>query len=140
MVKLKDLIITQYGTNQPDQIIDSYDLIKGILTDLEGQANFNIKLDTTLPLIHGDPKHLTLLFKDFIRKAIELFSGQQGEIKITHIKNDRSWIFAFFREGFQHEATKNPIANLVEPVHEFNMAISKKTTSSKQFYHISLEH
>lgn len=126
MVNLNDLIITQYGNNQADQIIDSYDLIKGIILDFEGQANFTIKLDNTLPLIKGDPQHLKLLFKDFIRKAIESFSGLVGEINIIHIKDPKSWIFAFFAKGFEHEPTQNPAANLVESVNEFNLAISKK--------------
>ncbi|RAI94149.1 hypothetical protein [Algoriphagus yeomjeoni] len=131
MVNLTDLIITHYGTNQSDQIVDSYEMIKGIIVDFEGQANFNIKLDNTLPLINGDPKQLKILFKNFIRKAIELFNGLIGEINITHIKDSKSWIFACFAISLQNEGAKRYSANLSETVNEFNMAISKKSLSRK---------
>ncbi|WP_425638320.1 hypothetical protein ACPUEN_02855 [Algoriphagus yeomjeoni] len=131
MVNLTDLIITHYGTNQSDQIVDSYEMIKGIIVDFEGQANFNIKLDNTLPLINGDPKQLKLLFKDFIRKAFELFNGFIGEINITHIKDSKSWIFACFAISLQNEDAKRYSANLSEIVNEFNLAISKKSLSRK---------
>ena len=127
MLKLTDLFITQYRANQPDQIVDSYDLIKGIIDDFEGQADFNIKLDNTLPLIIGDPQELKLIFKDFIRQAFELFNGLIGEIHIVHIKDPKSWIFAFFVKGTQQEKQENPQTNLVDSVSEFNLAISKKS-------------
>ena len=127
MLNLTDLIITHYGTNHKDQIVDSYDMIQGIISDFEGQANLKIKLDATLPLIKGDPQHLQLLFKDFVTKAIELFNGLIGEINIIHIKNSKSWIFAFFALGLENEQCQNDEGTLVEILNEFNLAISKKT-------------
>lgn len=129
MVNLKDLIITHYGEVHPDQIVDSYEMIKGIIVDFEGQANFKINLDNTLPLIKGDPKQLKLLFIGFIKKAIEIFSGSIGEINIIHIKDSKSWIFAFFANGIQSEEPERFASNLIETVSEFNLAISKKSIS-----------
>lgn len=127
MLQLTDLFNTQFGANQTGQIVDSYDLIKGIIDDFEGQANFNIKIDNTLPLIYGDPQELKLIFKDFIRQAFELFKGITREIHIIQIKNPKSWIFAFFLKGPQLEGQLNSQTNLVDTTSEFNLVISKKS-------------
>ncbi len=132
MVNQTDLIIPHFEDSQQDQIVDSYDLIKGIIVDFEGQANFKIKLDNSLPLIKGDPQFLTFLFKEFIRKAIELSSGLIGEIKLTHIKNPKSWIFAFFTIEFQNELQENPEIDLVETISEFTLAISKRSIHNQE--------
>jgi hypothetical protein len=131
MVNLTDLIITHYGTNQPDQIVDSYEMIKAILVDFEGQANFTFKLDNTLPLINGDPEQLTLLFKDFISKGFEQFSGLTEEIYISHVKDSKSWIFTFFAIAVPNEDPKTNKANFQELLNEFTLAISKKAPSRK---------
>ncbi|MFC5624550.1 hypothetical protein [Algoriphagus winogradskyi] len=131
MVNLTDLIITHYGTNQPDQIVDSYEMIKAILVDFEGQANFTFKLDNTLPLINGDPEQLTLLFKDFISKGFELFKGLTEEINISHIKDSKSWIFTFSAVAVPNEDLIKSKFNFLDLVNEFTLAISKKTPSRK---------
>ena len=132
MENLTNLLITQYGANQNDQIMDSYDLIKGIIEKLDCHSNLKFKLDNTLPLIEGDPHHLILLFKDFIRKTIELFGGLTGEINIIHIKNPKSWIFAFFAIGSQQEGTEKVCTNIVETINEVHLAISKKSIYNKE--------
>lgn len=125
-----DLIIPHFEDIQQDQIVDSYDLIKGIIVDFEGQANFKINLDNSLPLIIGHPEFLRFLFKEFIRKAIELSSGFAGEIKITHIKNHKSWIFGFIE--FQYELKENPAIYPVETISEFTLAISKRNIHNQE--------
>ncbi len=132
MVNQTDLNIPHFEDGQQDQIVDSYDLIKGIIVDFEGQANFKINLDNSLPLIIGHPEFLTFLFKEFIRKAVELSSGFIGEIKITHIKNQKSWIFGFFMMKFQNELRENPEIDLVKTISEFTLAISKRRIHNQE--------
>lgn len=138
MANQTDLTIPHFEEHHQDQIVDSYDLIKGIIVDFEGQANFKINLDNSLPLIKGHPEYLRFLFKEFIRKAIEASSGFIGEIKITHIKNQKSWIFAFFKIESQHKLQENLAIDLLETISEFNLAISKRSIHNQEKFILSL--
>ncbi|WP_339879176.1 hypothetical protein [uncultured Algoriphagus sp.] len=127
MVNQTDLSTTQYGVIHEDQIVDSYDLVKGIINDFEGKVNFKIKADSALPLIKGDPQHLKLLFKEFFRKAVGIFNGFGGELNIIHIKDPKSWIFTFFTEGFQQEELATNRLIPITACGEYYLSISKRS-------------
>lgn len=125
MLKPTDLIVTKNEANELDQIIDSYDLIKGIIDGFEGQANF--KLDNTLPLIKGDLQELRQIFYDFIRRIFDFPNDSNDEIHIVHIKNPKSWTFALIAKRALQGSLENAQDNLVETKSEFTLVISKKT-------------
>ncbi|WP_026953493.1 hypothetical protein [Algoriphagus vanfongensis] len=124
MPKPTDLIITKYEAHELDQIIDSYDLIKGIIDGFEGQANF--KLDNTLPLIKGDSQELRQIFHDFIRRIFDFPKASNQEIHIVHIKNPKSWTFALILKSALQGKLGNTPDNLIETISELTLVISKK--------------
>lgn len=134
MVSLKDLFITQHGLiTLEDQIVDSYDLIKNIISDFKDKVNFKMKPHSSLPIIKGDPKKLNLLFMDFFNKAIGQFNGFAGEINISHIKDPKSWIFVFLTEEIPYEQQEGSIINTVGCFSKLNLRISK-TPIHRQSY------
>ena len=133
MVNQTDLSTTQYVAIQEDQIVDSYDLVKGIINDFEGKVNFKIKPDCALPLIKGDPQHLKLLFQDFFRKATGVFNGFCGELNFVHIKDSKSWIFTFFTEGFQHEEQGIGGLSPIAISGEYYLTISKNSINQQGY-------
>lgn len=133
MVNVRDLHTTQYGITQIDQIVDSYDMIKGIIGDFEGKVNFKMKPDSTLPLIKGDPQLLKLLFMDFFRKAIGLFNGLSGEVNITHIKDPKFWVFVFLTEGLKNGQQEISNINTMGCISKLDLSILKKP-NHKQSY------
>ncbi|MBN3582451.1 hypothetical protein JYB64_08625 [Algoriphagus aestuarii] len=127
MTNQSNLFITFSGKTERDQIVDSYDLIRRITVKLVGQNKITFHIDNTLPLIKGDPETLEGLFSEFIQTAINHFSGMDGRLNIVHIKDPKSWIFAFFVEGEDENKNWDDVTNLVETVTQFTLAISKKT-------------
>ena len=133
MVNQTDLSTTQYGVIHEDQIVDSYDLVIGIINDFEGKVNYKIKADCALPLIKGNPQHLKLLFKEFFKKAIGIFNGSGGELNIIHIKDPKSWIFTFFTEGFQHEEQGISGLSPIAISGEYYLSISKNSINQQGY-------
>ncbi len=126
MTHQSNLFITFSGTTERDQIVDSYDMIRRVSVKLVGQNKINFYIDNTLPFIKGDPGTLEKIFTEFIEKALCQFHGLEGKLSIVHIKDPKSWIFAFFVEGEKEERSDEKRANLVETVKNFTLAISKK--------------
>lgn len=126
MTNPNDLYITFSGFANNDQIIDSYELIHSLITEFGGQASFRFLLDPTLPMIKGDPDFISGVFRDFILKTIVEFKQHLGIVKVVHIKDPKSWIFAFSIDQKSMPSEKQSASGLNEPIQEFNLAISKK--------------
>lgn len=126
MTNPNDLYITYSGFANNDQIIDSYELIHSLIIEFGGQASFNFLLDPTLPMIKGDPNLIMRVFKDFILKTIVEFKQHLGIVKVVHIKDPKSWIFAFSIDQKSIPNEKQAVSELTDPIMEFNLAISKK--------------
>ena len=138
MITKKDLIITFNGIANEDQIIDSYDMIQKIMIELVGQNDFLYKIDNTLPLINGDPKKVEEIFRNFISNALEHFKSLEGQLQIVHIKDPKSWIFAFVKEVADpvEEFKQN---RLVDSISEFTLAIAKKVFKNKEDLSLYME-
>lgn len=124
MITTNDLFISFKGIANNDEIIDSYDMIQKIMIELGGQNNFPYKIDNTLPLIKGDPNKIEEIFRNFISNALDHFQNYEGQLRIIHIKNSKSWIFAFLEIPFQVNTTKQKTT--IETISQFTLAISKK--------------
>ncbi len=100
MLNQNNLNLIYSGFSDEDRIIDSYELIKGILVQFEGQASFDIKVDNTLPIIKGDLNIMKETFTKFIEKVIQSLNGYTGKVNIINIKSPRTWVFAFQSDDF----------------------------------------
>lgn len=129
-----DLYNSPFGFGHNDQIIDSYELIKNLTIEFEGQALFEITIEKTLPLIKGNPELLYSLFREFIFKAISTLNHYTGRVKIVHLKDLKSWIFSFSFESSTIRHFELPVFNLGYLFLEFNLVISKN--GIPKFYEI----
>lgn len=118
-----DLHLFQLGFMDSDQIIDSYELIKGILVEFEGQASLKIKVDTTLPIIKGNLIKIKEIFTSFIERAIKILEQHPCEISLVHIKNSKSWVFAFLFQDFQSEVYETRQMSLESTLNDYTLAI-----------------
>ncbi|WP_373398945.1 hypothetical protein V8V91_04380 [Algoriphagus halophilus] len=126
MTNPNDLYITYSGFANNDQIIDSYELIHSLITEFGGQASFRFLVDPTLPMIKGDRDFIIGVFKDFILKTISEFKQHLGIVNVVHIKDPKSWIFAFSIDQKSSANEKPSAPEIIDPIQEFNLAISKK--------------
>lgn len=138
MITKKDLIITFNGIVSEDQIIDSYDMIQKIMIELVGQSTISYKIDNTLPLIKGNPAKVEEIFRNFISQALDHFKNCEGQLQIVHIKNPKSWIFAFFKE-VPEEVNNIKQTNLVDTITQFTLAIAKKVFKKDEEFSEYLE-
>ena len=126
MVNSTDLHLFQPEHVTSDQIIDSYQLIKSILVEFEGQASLKIKVDNTLPIIQGNLLQIKELFTSFIARAVQIMESHSGEINLVHIKNSKSWVFAFLFQDFQSEVYEIRQLSLESTMNDYTLSIPFK--------------
>ncbi|WP_139229142.1 hypothetical protein [Algoriphagus aquimarinus] len=125
MVNTHDIYTSFALLDNEEQIIDSYEFLKSLIIDLEGQGTIRFKLNTTLPFIKGNPSYIKKTFKQFLAQVSNKLQEETGTIEIIHIRDRNSWIFGLLIQNITAGQMSEKI-NKKHIVSKFKLIISKK--------------
>ena len=87
-----------HGSEYEEQI-DLNTLVPQVIDMLSPPPHITIRIEQTLPVVHGDPIRITQVFQNLLNNAIKFMDKPDGQITIDCVDSGEVWVFGVEDNG-----------------------------------------